>query len=209
VIHGENGVSQKAPGAGRASHYFSLTRIGVNGEISVGTQKMEVTGLAWMDHEFFTHQLDSNQVGWDWFSVQLQDRTELMLFRMRRKDGSLDPYSAGTFVDTRGIGEHLGAKDFSLQPGTLANRAGSGNLSWTSPATHAIYPIRWKISVPKYQIELTASTLLGSQELAATGNVTPSYWEGAMEMTGSRRAASLSGVGYLEMTGYVGRLDVP
>ena len=209
VIHGENGVSQKAPGAGRASHYFSLTRIGVNGEISVGTQKMEVTGLAWMDHEFFTHQLDSNQVGWDWFSVQLQDRTELMLFRMRRKDGSLDPYSAGTFVDTRGIGEHLGAKDFSLQPGTLANRAGSGNLSWTSPATHAIYPIRWTISVPKYQIELTASTLLGSQELAATGNVTPSYWEGAMEMTGSRRAASLSGVGYLEMTGYVGRLDVP
>jgi predicted secreted hydrolase len=202
VIHGENGVSQKARGLGRASHYFSLTRIAVQGGILLGGEKVAVTGLAWMDHEFFTHQLESDQVGWDWFSVQLNDRTELMLFRIRRKDGSVDPYSAGTFVDTSGIGGHLSATEFSLQPVTDTNQGASGDLTWTSPATHATYPIRWKISVPKYQIELTAATPLSSQELAGTGNATPSYWEGAIEITGTKRGTPIPGVGYLEMTGY-------
>jgi predicted secreted hydrolase len=202
VIHGENGVSQKARGLGRASHYFSLTRIAVQGEIVVGGDKVAVTGLAWMDHEFFTHQLESDQVGWDWFSVQLNDRTELMLFRIRRKDGSVDPYSAGTFVDMSGSGDHLSATEFSLQPVIAANQSASGDLTWTSPATHATYPIRWKISVPKYQIELTAATPLSSQELAGTGNATPSYWEGAIEITGAKRGTLITGVGYLEMTGY-------
>jgi predicted secreted hydrolase len=207
VIHGENGVSQKAPGLGRASHYFSLTRIGVSGEISKLGEKFAVTGLAWMDHEFFTHQLDSGQVGWDWFSVQLDDRTELMLFRIRRKDGSLDGYSAGTFVDARGVGEHLSAQDFSLLPVTGATPGGSGSFSWSSPATHAIYPIRWKISVPKYRIDLTASTPLASQELAGAGKLSPSYWEGAITISGSKGGSPASGVGYLEMTGYDQPID--
>jgi predicted secreted hydrolase len=202
VIHGENGVSQKAAGLGRASHYFSLTRIGVSGEISKLGETFAVTGLAWMDREFFSHQLEPGQIGWDWFSVQLEDRTELMLFRIRRKDGSLDPYSAGTFVDARGIGEHLSAQDFSLQPLSGAAAVGNGSSSWSSPATHAIYPIRWKISVPKYGIDLTASTPMASQELAGTGKLSPSYWEGAITISGSKGNSPVSGVGYLEMTGY-------
>jgi predicted secreted hydrolase len=204
VINGENGVSQKAAGLGRASHYISLTRLRASGEISVGSDKFAVTGLAWMDHEFFTHQLDPNQVGWDWLSLQLDDSTELMLFRIRRKDGSVDPYSAGTVVDARGVGEHLAVGDFALRPvtGDPQDRAGPGAVTWTSPVTHAAYPIRWKISVPKYGIELAVSTPLAGQELTGTGKLAPSYWEGAIQLTGSKGNMALSGVGYLEMTGY-------
>src|SRR5438874_839927 len=99
VIHGENGVSQKADGAGRASHYFSRTRLATNGTIVLQGKQFAVSGLSWMDHEFFTHQLGADQTGWDWFSIQLEDKTELMLFILRRKDGSIDAFSAGTYVD--------------------------------------------------------------------------------------------------------------
>jgi predicted secreted hydrolase len=194
VIHGENGVSQKAEGPGRASHYISLTRLVTSGQIVLKGKKIDVSGLAWMDHEFFTHQLESEQVGWDWFSVQLTDDTELMLFRIRRKDGSVDPYSAGTFVDAHGASMHLRVGDFSLQP------AGS---TWTSSATKASYPIEWRIAVPKFGIELVVKTLLPSQELTGGGGkLTPAYWEGAVTFDGTRAGRAIRGVGYLEMTGY-------
>ena len=193
VIHGENGVSQKSEGAGHASYYFSLTRLAANGQLELNGETLEVSGLAWMDHEFFTHQLDSSQVGWDWLSLQLEDNTELMLFRIRRKDGSLDPFSAGTYVDAQGKSTHLRADDFTLQP--LAK-------SWTSPATHATYPIAWKIAIPKLEIELEAHTALAAQELAGKTKIAPSYWEGAITLEGHRGKTPLGGVGYLEMTGY-------
>src|SRR5262245_45434862 len=102
VIHGENGLSQKARGAGRASHYFSQTRLATSGTIELKGKRYDVSGSAWMDHEFFTHQLETDQIGWDWFSSQFEDKTELMLFEIRRKDGTIDPYSAGTYVDALG-----------------------------------------------------------------------------------------------------------
>jgi len=193
VIHGENGVSQKSEGAGHASYYISLTRLTVNGQLEVNGEQLEVSGLAWMDHEFFTHELEPDQVGWDWLSLQLGDNTELMLFRIRRKDGSLDPFSSGTYVDAQGKSTHLRAADFTLQP--LAQ-------SWTSPATHANYPIAWKIAIPKLEIELEAHTSLASQELTGKTNIAPSYWEGAITLGGRRGNMPLGGVGYLEMTGY-------
>jgi predicted secreted hydrolase len=193
VINGENGVSQKAEGLGRASHYISLTRLVANGRIGVAGKNFDVTGVAWMDHEFFAHQLESNQVGWDWFSVQLDDNTELMLFRIRRKDGSTDPNSAGTCVDAQGTSTHLRSSDFTLQP--LGD-------TWTSSATKAAYPIRWEISVPRLGIELEAKTPLPSQELASYSRIFPSYWEGAVTFAGQKQRQPLSGVGYLEMTGY-------
>lgn len=199
VLHGENGVSQKSEGAGHASYYFSLTRIAASGKLEVNGECFEVTGLAWMDHEFFTHQLEGNQVGWDWLSLQLEDKTELMLFRIRRKDGSLDPFSAGTYIDAQGRSTHLGVKDFSLQP--LAE-------TWTSPDTHAVYPIAWKIAIPKLGIELQASTPLASQELAEDTGYVPAYWEGAIALSGHREEAPLNGVGYLEMTGYNHRVKL-
>jgi len=193
VLHGENGVSQKSQGAGHASYYVSLTRLTVNGQLELNGEQFEVSGLAWMDHEFFTHQLESNQIGWDWLSLQLQDNTELMLFHLRRSDGSLDPFSAGTYVDAQGKSTHLRAGEFTLQP--LAE-------TWTSPATHAVYPIAWKIAIPKLGIELEEHTSLAAQEFAGKTKIAPSYWEGAITLQGHREQMPLSGVGYLEMTGY-------
>jgi predicted secreted hydrolase len=193
VVHGENGVSQKAEGRGRASHYISLTRLATSGAIKLGNKKFEVQGTSWMDHEFFTNQLDSSQIGWDWLSLQLEDRTEVMLFHMRRKDGSMDPYSAGTFVDAEGKTTRLRASDFQLEP------AGE---KWTSPLTRATYPIQWRIAIPKLGIELEAKTPLASQELTSKTKLAPNYWEGAIVVTGQRHAQQLNGTGYLEMTGY-------
>jgi predicted secreted hydrolase len=193
VAHGQNGVSQKAEGPGHASHYISLTRLNTQGEIELGSRKFQVTGTAWMDHEFFTHQLEADQVGWDWMSIQLQDNSELMLFDIRRKDGSIDPYSAGTFVDARGDTTHLRREEFSLEP--------MGD-TWVSSVTRAVYPVRWKISVPRLGVALESSTLLPSQELVSSTGFVPAYWEGAVLFAGTKGRSPIGGVGYLEMTGY-------
>ena len=178
IIQGENGVSQKAEGKGRASHYVSFPLLAAAGTIN----SIKVQGHAWMDHEWFTEQLAADQAGWDWFSIQLDDHTELMLFELRRKDGSIDPYSSGTFIDAKGIPHHLKRADFSLQP--LAH--------WHK------YPIEWRITVPSLHIDITSPAVLPNQELR-TKQGGPSYWEGAVDYSGTHR-----GVGYLEMTGYDG-----
>ena len=193
VMHGENGVSQKAEGPGRASHYISLTRLKTTGTIELGAKKYRVNGLTWMDHEFFTHQLESNQAGWDWLSIQLGDNSELMLYQLRRKDGSVDPYSSGTFVDEHGKSLHLRASDFVLT---------SYGEIWKSPITGARYPIQWRISIPKLSIELETRTELKSQEISGKSKIAPSYWEGAIIVNGHRGSSKLEGVGYLELTGY-------
>lgn len=193
VIHGEDGVSQKAKGPGHASHYISSTRLAAKGSIQLLGQPYKVSGLAWMDHEFFTQQLEADQIGWNWLGLQLDDKTELMLYQIRRKDGSIDPFSSGTYVDAQGRSFHLHGQEFSLQ---------RLDGSWRSPVTGAIYPIHWKISAPKLGIALEVTTPLKSQEVTGNMGPAPNYWEGAIQLSGTRNAASLRGVGYLEMTGY-------
>jgi predicted secreted hydrolase len=193
VIQGENGVSQKGEHAGEASHYISLTRLATSGSIDLNGVKLAVTGTAWMDHEFFTDQLEPDQVGWDWLSLQLDDRTEIMLFHLRRKDGSIDKHSAGTYIDATGKTTNLKNTDFVLKP------AGE---TWTSPDSHAVYPVHWNIAIPQLGILLDASTPLVSQELASKGKFAPTYWEGAIALKGTQSGKPLAGVGYLEMTGY-------
>jgi predicted secreted hydrolase len=192
VIHGAGGVSQKAAGVGRASHYLSQTRIAAKGTVALRGERFSVAGQGWMDHEFFTHQLEPNQTGWDWLSIQLDDQTELMLFRLRRRDGTLDPYSAGTFVDAQGRARQVTADQFRLTPGGL----------WRSPATQALYPLSWRIEIPVLDIDLRAATPLQNQELVSRSRYSPSYWEGAMDFRGRRAGKAIAGVGYLEMTGY-------
>lgn len=172
VIQGENGVSRKAEGAGKASHYVSFPLLKVAGTIN----SVAVKGRAWMDHEWFTEQLAPDQVGWDWFSVQLDNNTELMLFELRRRDGSIDPYSSGTYIDFKGQAHHLKREDFTLEP--LA--------SWRK------YPVEWRLRVPSLNLDLTCRPVLPNQKLR-------NYWEGAVNYSGSQ-----TGVGYLEMTGYEG-----
>jgi len=193
VVHGENGVSQKGTEAGHASHYISFTRLKTSGTINLGGKSLAVNGTSWMDHEFFTHQLEPEQVGWDWLSIQLSDNTELMLYQFRRKDGSLDPFSSGTYVDARGRTRHLTSSDFRLTP--------SGE-TWTSPATGAKYPVARTIDIPKLSLKLEAATRLKSQELSGGGPASPNYWEGAIAIRDRQPGGNLSGVGYLEMTGY-------
>jgi predicted secreted hydrolase len=192
VIHGQNGVSQKAAGEGHASHYISLTRLNTAGSLVITGKERQVAGTAWMDHEFFTHQLEEQQVGWDWLGLQLSDNTELMFYRIRRKDGSADPFSSGTYVDSSGHSQYLQASDFSLTP--LGE-------SWTSPITSARYPIDWRVEIPKLGVALEVRTPLKSQELSGA-KAGPSYWEGAVTIQGHRGAVEIGGVGYLEMTGY-------
>ncbi len=194
VIHGANGVSQKAEGPGRASHYISLTHLTSKGAMTIDGKRFEVEGLTWMDHEFFTHQLEANQTGWDWFSLQFDDNTEIMLFRIRRKDGTADPFSAGTYVDAGGRPVHLTADTFSLTPGK----------TWKSPETGGAYPIQWTIQVPSLQINVSLNTRLPQQELTSKGRAVSAYWEGAIEITGTKSNQPVSGAGYLEMTGYAG-----
>jgi predicted secreted hydrolase len=143
-----------------------------------------------MDHEFFSHQLEAGQSGWDWFSLQLEDHTEFMLFRLRHKDGSPDAYSAGTYVDAQGKPKHLAASDFSVAPGS----------TWTSPATGGRYPVEWAIDVPSLGLKAAIRTPLRKQEITGGAN----YWEGAIDVDATRSGRPLSGVGYLEMTGYAG-----
>jgi predicted secreted hydrolase len=199
VIHGENGISRKGSGPGRASHYISLTRLETVGRIRVDMRNLDVSGLAWMDHEFFSSQLEPGQVGWDWISIQLNDSTELMLFRIRRKDGSIDPHTSGTFVDAKGVATFLPVTDFEMQP---------ASDTWTSSATHATYPVGWKIHIRNPNIELEARTPLPSQELTGASKLIPTYWEGAIELAGHKGAQPIAGVGYLEMTGYDRAFDL-
>ena len=187
VVHGLDGISRKGEAAGEASHYVSLTRLNVSGELWLDGAKHDVTGTSWMDHEWFTNQLGKDQVGWDWFSVQLENQTELMLFRLRRKDASIDPYSAGTYIDAQGHARHLTRGEFSLTP----------QRYWKSTRTGASYPVRWQIRVPSLGISLDAAAAVDAQELAAGDQTGPAYWEGSVTYTGSA-----SGAGYLEMTGY-------
>jgi predicted secreted hydrolase len=191
VIQGQNGVSQKAEGAGHASHYFSLTRLLTTGSIALDGKTYQVEGASWIDHEFFSGSMAANETGWDWLSVQLADGTELMLYRLRHKDGSIDPYSSGSYVDARGKSQFLSSSDFEMKPAPD---------NWTSPSTGATYPVRWHVSVPRLKMELDVTTPLKSQELA--GRFGTSYWEGAIDVAGARDQSPLRGVGYLEMTGY-------
>ena len=183
IIQGENGVSQKAEGPGKASYYVSFPRLRAEGTLNGAP----VSGAAWMDHEWFSNQLESFEQGWDWFSIQLDNNTEFMLFQLRRSDGGIDPYSSGTYVAADGRATHLKRSDFELQPAEY----------WTSPKTHARYPIRWRVSIPSLKVSLDCAAAIPDQELVSEDAAGPTYWEGAVVYSGSA-----TGVGYLEMTGY-------
>ena len=191
VIHGLDGISRKAEGAGHASHYISFTRLVTSGTIELNGVKYEVQGTSWMDHEFFSESTDTSESGWDWLSLQLDDNTEVMLYRLRHKDGSVDPYSSGSYIDVQGKCRFLSSKDFTLTP--------AGEI-WTSAETKGAYPIRWRVAIPGLRLQFDIATPLANQELST--NIGPSYWEGAIDIGGEHDSKTLRGVGYLEMTGY-------
>ena len=194
VLHGDAGFSRKGAQPGNASYYYSLTRLRTHGRIVLDGAEIDVEGLSWMDHEFGTSFLEPSQQGWDWFSLQLDDGAELMVYVLRRRDGSRDPHSAGTFVDASGKAAALRRGDFRLVAGR----------KWRSPSSGAAYPVEWWIEAPLVGLDLQVRAAVDAQELRTGESTGVTYWEGAVAATGSRDGRPVRGRGYLEMTGYAG-----
>ncbi len=195
LLHGQAGLSQKGAREGNASHYYSLTRMPTRGSIRVDGREFEISGLSWMDHEFGTSFLEPEQIGWDWFALQLDSGEDLMLFQLRRSDGRRDPHSGGTLLDASGQSRALGLSDFTMEP----------VKTWQSPHSGARYPIQWRLSLPGRKLRLTVTAAQPDQELRTPRSTRVTYWEGAVVVTGTRGADPVTGRGYLEMTGYSGR----
>ena len=193
VIHGENGVSVKAAGADSASHYYSIPRLETTGEIFANGSARPFRGESWFDHEWSSSQLGKGQVGWDWICLQWEDGAELMLYRMRLENGGQDPSSSGTWIAPDRTATHLRASDFQMTPIAF----------WKSKANGAQYPIGWRIALPGQRAEFIVRASLEDQELKL-GPIT--YWEGAIDATGTRDGKAIKGRGYLELTGYAGSL---
>ncbi len=196
VFHGEGGFSSKAAGADHASQYYSITRLATRGTLTLDGREIPVTGESWLDREFSSSQLAPHQAGWDWFALQLADGSDLMLYQLRLKDGGLDPASAGTFIDPEGRTRHLGPRDFTVKATAL----------WRSPHSGARYPAAWEIAVPSLGLSLALSPTLADQELRTTASTQVTYWEGQVGVQGTRNGEPLSGLGYVELTGYAGAL---
>jgi predicted secreted hydrolase len=191
VLHGDSGFSRKGDSEKQASYYYSMTRLKVQGTITFDGQIRQVTGYAWMDHEFGSAILSENQVGWDWFSLQLDDGSELMAFHLLKKDGTFErPF--GTFVSKQGETVSLGDDSIIIVPiGT-----------WVSPRTGTKYPSGWKLEIPGKKISLEVTPLMHDQELVTGRSTAVTYWEGAVSVKGLTDGKPVSGRGYVELTGY-------
>jgi predicted secreted hydrolase len=195
AIHGLGGVSRKSGCAACASHYYSYTRIATNGVLTYGGARFAVTGVSWMDHEFGSQELDPQVVGWDWFSLQLNDGREVMLYLLRRRDGGVTPESSGSLIARDGRVTHLTLHDF-----TVVVR---GNIHWHSPHTGASYPSLWEVSVPRAGLWASLTPTLADQELALPERAL-TYWEGAVDVQDVATGGKRLGTGYVELTGYAG-----
>ncbi len=198
VLHGVDGLSQKGEGKGRASYYYSFTRLKTEGQLTVAGKTMRVRGWSWMDHEFGSNQLTEDQVGWDWFSLQLDDQSEIMLYQLRRKDGSPDPHSSGTVVFQNGSTRQIKRAEFQIEVLT----------KWKSPKSGGDYPMKWKVTIPAEDLELEIVPVFPGQELDTRKSTQVTYWEGAVDIRGTRGKTPVQGRGYVEMTGYAGKLKV-
>lgn len=188
ILQGANGYSPKGPETGNASYYYSQPRMEASGTVRAAGREFTVSGLSWKDHEFSTSALGASLVGWDWFSIQLDDGSELMLFILRREDVGIDDYSSGSVVRPDGSTRALAREDFSI----------TATGKWTSPHSGAVYPSGWQLSIPDEDIELEVEPYIQDQEL----NVSFIYWEGAVRVSGTRQGQTVTGNGYVELTGY-------
>jgi len=192
VIHGQNGISQKAEGEGYASHYYSIPRLKTEGNIFLEGSAFRVQGMTWMDHEFGSSQLREYQVGWDWFSIQLDNGIDLMFYQIRHQDGKPDPYSSGTIIFSNGTQQPITLKEFQID--VLEK--------WKSQKSGANYPSKWRIKIPGQRAELILTPTLKDQELITKESTRVTYWEGSVKVEGKYGDASAKGMGYVEMTGY-------
>ncbi|MEM9601276.1 MAG: lipocalin-like domain-containing protein [Pseudomonadota bacterium] len=185
VLNGEAGLSHKGGAVGNASYYYSATRLRTSGSVTVDGRRVSVTGSSWLDREWSTSALADGTVGWDWFSLQLDSGSDLMLYQLRESGGTAHPASSGTVTDAHGQARHLSASDFELEP----------LRHWRAPDGRA-YPVAWRVSVPSLKIDAEVVARVDAQWM----DTLVVYWEGAVEVRD--RGGSRVGLGYLEMTGY-------
>jgi predicted secreted hydrolase len=195
ILHGKNGYSRKGENASNASYYYSQPRLRTEGFVEVDGVRYSVNGLAWKDHEFSSSALDENQIGWDWFSLQFDDRSALMLFQLRERGGGTSASSSGTFISKDGNTELVQKTDFEI---IVLDE-------WRSPHTQGLYPSAWKIQLNKPNCLLDVQPWMADQELHFP-NVT--YWEGAVHFEGTCSGEPARGNGYVELTGYTGNLPL-
>jgi predicted secreted hydrolase len=198
TAHGIEGYSLKGKRLESASCYYSYTRLEAEGSITLNGKDVPVRGTAWMDHEFSSAPLEDDLEGWDWFSLQLEDRTELMIYLLRHKPGENSPASSGTFVSASGEAIRLSHNDFQVE---VLDR-------WKSPRSKATYPSRWKIRVIPLNLELSVVPILSDQELVTEKSTRVTYWEGSVSVSGRSGQGPVFGVGYVEMTGYAKSFDL-
>ena len=187
VLQGERGLSRKGPEPGNASYYYSMTRMPTRGTVRTAEGTWTASGTSWLDREWSTSVLSPGVTGWDWLALQMDDSTELMMYRLRRADGTVDPFSAAMFVASDGSTRGIPAPGFTMTP----------MRSWTATDGTA-YPVAWRITVPAIDLALDVTAAIEDQEL----NLAVRYWEGMVRATGTRAERSVTGRGYLEMTGY-------
>jgi predicted secreted hydrolase len=191
LLQGDAGFSRKGPDESQASHYLSEPQLAAQGTLRRAGQTVAVSGRAWLDHEWSEQLMHPDAVGWDWVGMNLDDGAALTAFRLRRADGS-SLWAGGSWRSASGALQAFSADEVRFTPGRV----------WASPMSGARYPLQWTLDTPAGRFEVRA--LLDAQELdsrASTGTV---YWEGLSDLfdASGRRVGS----GYLEMTGYAGRL---
>jgi len=191
LLQGDAGFSRKGPDEAQASHYLSEPQLAVQGTLRRAVQSLPVSGRAWLDHEWSDQLMHPEAVGWDWIGMNLDDGAALTAFRLRRADGS-SLWAGGSWRSATGAIQVFEPGDVRFTPGRI----------WASPASGARYPLQWTVDTPSGRFEVRA--LLDAQELDSRGSTGTVYWEGLSDLydTQQRRVGS----GYLEMTGYAGRL---
>jgi predicted secreted hydrolase len=189
VLQGDKGLSIKNSEFGNASYYYSFTRMPSSGTIFINGDRKRVSGSSWMDHEWSSSALGQDQIGWDWFALQLSDGSELMLYRFRRKDSKTDPFSYGVLVSPTGNTQTL---KYNMIDIDVKNE-------WQSPRDGSTYPAQWHIHIPGHELKLDVWPAIADQEL----DLSFRYWEGAVRLSGSKGNKKITGQGYVELTGYV------
>jgi predicted secreted hydrolase len=189
VANGDRGLSRKSAEPGDATYYYSIPRVAVHGTLMRNGRPLRVRGLAWLDREWGSGGLGPQETGWEWFGLELGDGASLMFYSLRDRDGGQDPFSAGTWVLPDGRARSLGHDEVRIE--ALDH--------WTDSAG-VRYPSRWRVLVPRQHLALEVTPLLADQELVTS----PRYWEGAVNVSGTRAGKPIEGRGYVELVGFQG-----
>ncbi|QYO65396.1 lipocalin family protein [Leptolyngbya sp. 7M] len=187
VLNGDdgNGISRKMSGVSR---HFSYTRMDAVGTITAMGETEKFAGTAWMDREYGAW----DQGNWDWFSIQFDDRTELMIYQFSSGEGKMNGDSTGTYVDAEGNCTYLKRSDFQIE----------AKGQWKSQATGVEYPSGWRVRVPRIDTDIDIKPLLKDQELDTRGTTMVIYWEGACSVAGQKAGLDIAGKAYVELVGY-------